>query len=499
MHNELHYSRPQATPASLGDMAEDHHRFVDKRVLLSGEPEVLATENGRACLLAGLHLLPRLCRNVELALPQSMPELRAACKQVAGRVAFGMPLVFLDGPPTLPSYDAILNVGTTARPDLNWTVINSEGWLARVSSGHIGLPCQCRNPNPMGALAAACLGTTEVFKRLLRLKAARGAMLEGLIFSLFNYQIGEAADPGPDLPERLIGMPLIVGAGAIGNGIVYLLRELKLNGQVWIVDPQVFGPENLGTCILIGSADIGRPKAEVMADYLKPTSSVEWYQESFEVLRSQLGGEVPYPQVVLNGLDNVEARHAVQGIWPDLIIDGAIGTFGCQVSIHPWGEDIACLRCLFQPPNGEPAEQRASRATGLSPTRIKRGDEPVTELDVRSAPLVQQAWLAARIGRPICAVVQEGIARELSDEHQRVGFGPSVPFVAGLSACMVVSEFVKQLVKWPTPLAPRFQMDVLRGPQYGLEFPEKRHRNCLCVTRQSSIDKARCLRQARRE
>ena len=38
------------------------------------------------------------------------------------------------------SFDAILSVGTAVNPSLPWTTINSNGWLARVSSGTRDLP-----------------------------------------------------------------------------------------------------------------------------------------------------------------------------------------------------------------------------------------------------------------------------------------------------------------------------------------------------------------------
>ncbi|MGH7271032.1 MAG: hypothetical protein ACREJ3_11430, partial [Polyangiaceae bacterium] len=58
------FSRIVATAATLADEAADRHRFLDKQVLLTGEPNVLASENGRECLLGALRLLPRVCANV---------------------------------------------------------------------------------------------------------------------------------------------------------------------------------------------------------------------------------------------------------------------------------------------------------------------------------------------------------------------------------------------------------------------------------------------------
>lgn len=61
---------------------------------------------------------------------------------------------------------AILNVGTGVRPHLPWTAINSNGWVARVSSGPTALPADTDQSNPLAALMAASFGVTEVFKRV---------------------------------------------------------------------------------------------------------------------------------------------------------------------------------------------------------------------------------------------------------------------------------------------------------------------------------------------
>ena len=100
----------------------------------------------------------------------------------------------------LRTYDAILSVGVAARSALPWTVINSNGWLARVSSGPSSLPRKCDLANPVGALAAACCGVSEVFKRLIALRAQRGELLDGISFSLWSYSPTD--DPGPPLPAE---------------------------------------------------------------------------------------------------------------------------------------------------------------------------------------------------------------------------------------------------------------------------------------------------------
>ncbi len=251
--------------------------------------------------------------------------------------------------PKIGKFDAILSVGPLIRPDLPWTAINCNGWVCRVSSGSIPLAPECGISNPIGALASACLGVGEVFKRLIALDPGRGQLLDGVTFSLRTYT-RDSRDYGPELPEAIETDLLLVGAGAIGNGIVALLSQLPMRGNIHIIDRERFAEENLGTCLLIGPEDIGHPKTEVLGRLLRSNGkAAKGFEGTFEMYAVGLNGR--YPALVLDGLDNIDVRHEVQrSLWPDLIIDGAIGDFGCQVSRHPWAEDVACLLCLFRKP-----------------------------------------------------------------------------------------------------------------------------------------------------
>jgi molybdopterin/thiamine biosynthesis adenylyltransferase len=487
MTDDPRFSRPASAAARLGELAPDRRRFVNKRVLLTGEEAILTTANGRECLLSGLRLLVRICPNLSVVLPPGAGAVLEECRRLAEKIAFGKAVEFAAGAADLARHDAILSVGTVARPDLPWTVINSNGWLARVSSGGVNLPAVCSQFNPVGALAAASLGVTDVFKRLIRLKEGRGRLFDGLTFSLYSYRCGED-DPGPPLPADLPLDLLLIGAGAIGNGVVHLLSRLPVSGRGWVVDAQTYQDENLGTCLLIGPQDVGTSKAEFAERVLAGRLQVTGFHEELAAFRRRLGAEVPYPRVVVTGLDNIDARHEVQGLWPDVIIDGAIGDFACQVSSHRWGEDGACLVCLFPHPPGPAAEAVESLATGLSRSRVRQAEGAVSEEDVRAAPADRQEWLRERVGRQICSVVREGAAQQISREGQRKGFAPSVPFVACLSACMVVAELVTCSAGRPTALQTRFQFDSLQGPGRGEMFPQDKRHDCDCRVRARNIE-----------
>jgi molybdopterin/thiamine biosynthesis adenylyltransferase len=486
MNVELAYSRPVKTAEMLGNLAEDRHRFLRKTVLLTGESKILATANGKNCLLDALRLLVRICPNITVSLPAGNDLVIERAKSLTDQIEFSQQVLFKDVVEDFSTYDAVLSVGTRGNSALPWTTINSNGWIARVTSGNKDLPDNCKMSNPIGALGAASLGVGEVFKRLIRLKPERGEMLNGFAFSLRTYKEGDE-DYEPPLPESFGRDLLIVGGGAIGNGIVHLVSQLPFKGEVKIVDRQDYGVENLGTCILIGPEDISKPKALVMQDYLKQHGvQAQGFSMPFEDFALKIDKN---PAIVLNGLDNIEVRHEVQrSFWPDVVVDGAIGDFICQVSRHPWADDVACLICLFREGKGRAAEELQAEATGLSSEVLSQPDRLLEESDVLAAPAAKQEFLRVRIGRPICSVIQEAIAQRISEEKQDEGFQPSVPFVATFSACMVVAEAVAHLCGWSSVLEPRFQFDFLLGPGFGQQLPQARRATCICTQKARNIN-----------
>jgi hypothetical protein len=170
----LAYSRPAAAAAALGADAQDSHRFVDKRVLLTGEAAILGTDNGAEIALDSLLLLVRICSNVTVVIPADCADLRSQLDAIISRIAPNTNVQFLDFASEYATYDAILSVGTSVHADLPWTVVNSNGWLARISSGTRPLSADCNRKNAVGAMAAAALGVADVFKRLISLRPTRG-------------------------------------------------------------------------------------------------------------------------------------------------------------------------------------------------------------------------------------------------------------------------------------------------------------------------------------
>ena len=115
--------------------------------------------------------------------------------------------------------------------------------------------------NPIGAMAAASIGCSEVFKRLISLKPERGRPIEALTFSTFSYSCG-GMDPGPRLPRDIPVDLGLVGLGAIGNATATLVADLPVSGRALAIDHDFFEDVNLATCLSVGPSDLGSSKAE---------------------------------------------------------------------------------------------------------------------------------------------------------------------------------------------------------------------------------------------
>jgi hypothetical protein len=244
--------------------------------------------------------------------------------------------------------------------------------------------------------------------------------------------------------------------------------------------------------LMIGPENLNQPKALTLELMLRTAGKqARGWEGQFTDYISTLRGK--YPSLVLNALDNIEVRHEVQrALWPDLIVDGAIGDFGCQVSRHAWSEPFAaCLICLFRKP-ARSSESIAAEATGLLEDRVHCAQEFVTTADVDNAPEEKKQYLRARLGRPVCSVVSEAMIQKLSKDSPSGGFEPSVPFVAGFSACMVVAQVIAHILGSPPRLGTRFQFDFLQGPARGVHYPQDRRKDCLCQ-RRKNIDRFRAL------
>jgi adenylyltransferase/sulfurtransferase len=162
---------------------------------------------------------------------------------------------------------------------------------------------------------------------------------------------------------------LVVGAGALGNEVVKNLALLGC-GNIWIADFDRIETTNLTRSPLFRASDVGRWKAEVLAERaheMNPDCS------TFPLMldaRYQLGlAFLKRMDFILGCLDNREARYYVNRscfLLKKLFIDGGLETLNGSVTIfHP--PQTACYECTLTAADRAELQKRISCLKSVDP------------------------------------------------------------------------------------------------------------------------------------
>ena len=250
----------------------------------------------------------------------------------------------------------------------------------------------------------------------------------------------------PQLPLGWSPALGLVGNGAVGTADARVLGRLDATDPSAItVDPQVYEPENNGTYSLGSWQDVldETPKVVVVERALdgwrvrrvrgRPTT------RSPTIEAEALG----WPRVVLTGLDSIEARHSVQGLWPVELIDAATGD--TSVGLHHVTGDGPCLRCFF--PNRAPERSAAEALAaefGLPIDLVMRGDHVLGEEDLVGLSSEQRERLGPQVGKPVCGLADAARLTGADDDYR-----PSVPFVSQQAACLGIGRLIASAAGLP--------------------------------------------------
>ena len=257
----------------------------------------------------------------------------------------------------------------------------------------------CYNPspeikeyNPISACAAVALGIAEVFKSMLNnIYGLNVESNKSLKLSLLNYHIDSPTYFEPQLPEVIdVGKVYLIGAGSLGNAIMYLLTlfslKYKVRGTMYIVDPDVLETSNLSRHILATIADIGDFKANIVLKRaripsLKIVSICGRYQDlSFSDRESM--------DIAMVAVDNVKTRWDIQRDLPRVLLHGAVYSNSILVSRHDDIVNKGCLGCIYWKDTAKVNETRAYPAAPYA--LLFAGAVMVAELLKERASLLRQ-------------------------------------------------------------------------------------------------------------
>jgi hypothetical protein len=244
-------------------------------------PDIAQTARGQAMVLVAANLLSRWCRNVTLVVTPTHlhPDLGmgtgdlvdAILSQMRDADPFGSFAVVHS--PIQAHIALVIGQWHLDIPASAKVFIDAVDWLASISYTRPPPLLVGDDRNWFGAIAAACLGTAQMFK--VAVEVPRDRFFREGIFDLFSMKWidGDAQrQPAPWPSDMNVGSVLMVGSGSVASAAAYCMRLVAMAGHVAIVDKDVVKIENFNRSPIFGRSNFRLPKAEAVANYLQGSS-----------------------------------------------------------------------------------------------------------------------------------------------------------------------------------------------------------------------------------
>lgn len=402
---------------------------------------------------------------------------------------------------------AVLVVGRTpAEVEGPRVHVGSDGWIVRVSTQE---PMDSgESENPFGAAAAACFGAAHVFRLIFGAALPAGsATEEAFAMSLLDLDPTARVPANPVLGPTVLGEAHLVGAGAIGNGVLWTLcRVPALSGVLHVVDGEAVDGTNPQRYVLAAPQDEGMPKVDLaVREAVRTGSTLDIRRHPAEWGRYLAMLPSPWAlDLVMVALDSAEDRIAVQAALPQRVLNAWTQAGDLGVSRHDFLGDRACLACLYLPDGPSKNEdQLVAEAIGLPDQLIEvrkllHSGAPVGEagihriaaaLGVPAVPLLPYAGRGLRefYSEAICG----GVVLRLQGGGDRRG-GTEVPmaFQSALAGVLLASALVSEAAGFPGPAGTKVIIDLLRPLGKYLTVPVAEHPSGRCICQDPDYQQA---------
>ena len=352
----------QQGPADISHIANYRLAVVLGEVLFENELKYLTM------LLTSINLLARLSFNIDVFVPETTvpDEFRKILVYRRNIVNLIRAIYYSINPfGTIKVnsrkedlYNVALVIGAKNDFEVNAKrkiFIDSSNWASLLwqrEDFRYNQSTEIRGFNLISACVAVALGVAEVFKSLLNdVYGLNVSFNKFLRLSLLDYRVNSSSDNSElQLPEVIdIGNVHLIGAGSLGNAIMYTLALLSLRhevrGTIYVIDPDILEPSNLSRHILATIADVGDPKVNVVLrrasiPSLKVVGIPKRYQELSLSERENI-------DIAMVAVDNVKTRWDVQRDLPRVLLHGAVYSNSILVSRHDDVVNKGCLGCIY--------------------------------------------------------------------------------------------------------------------------------------------------------
>jgi hypothetical protein len=315
---------------------------------------------GQTTLLIACNLLSRWCRHVEIILPlQDLETASGRGENLGDTILRSMHDADPFGRFSLSDHASTpgslrLHVGANPNfEDAAATVVNASGWIACIGTSRAPVLPTPSGSNIVGAVAAACLGVAQIFKRALRMP--REALISDGVFDLFRLQripADEIRGTGPTIHGVHPGKILLVGAGSVGSAFAYCLQLSAADCEVAVVDKDLVMVENFNRSPLFGRANFGWRKADAVQQALLSASiSAVSFPMTWDGFIHNHGRKPSEFDVWLPLANEDNVRMAMQSNVPPLLVYAATNrNWGASYGRWTPGRDD-CLIDRFPPPS----------------------------------------------------------------------------------------------------------------------------------------------------
>ncbi|KAA9338984.1 E2 ligase fold family C protein [Adhaeribacter soli] len=234
---------------------------------------------------------------------------------------------------------------TAAQPCI---YIGSNNWNAYFSTA-VAQTCKDTN-NPFGIGSAICFGAANIFRCIFKEELGNTPLDKDFCFSVFSQGLCHKAKVAPVLPASIPISFTLVGAGAIGNAMLWSILQLQeVIGKVTMVDDQTVARSNLQRYVLMLQNHINHPKLTIIEKLFEkhPGLSIEPLQAKWQSIASILTKD--QLQLLVTAIDTTKERLEIQSLLPKIILNAWTSPEGIGVSRHLNFIEGVCLSCLYLP------------------------------------------------------------------------------------------------------------------------------------------------------
>ena len=318
----------------------------EQPVILSVGADAADSPGGQLAAMATMNMVSRLHRQVCLIcpgapllvpralLPVQSPEHMSLADALATMATAIDPYIRVDLPVPSSAAPGIAIGAATAVP-VPWYIGCADS-MVRLDAHAIPMGIQAGFS--LGACLASCIAAGTLFKQVL------GRPVAPLDVSAWNLQQSPQAERGPaELGPINVGNVAMIGAGGVGSGLAYWLRQSGVCGTWQVIDGDLAELHNTNRSLGLVAADAGWPdrpprsKAVVAADLFGAAPAEHWFDE--------LDQNAIHPDLILPLANERGIRSAISQRGEPLVLHATTSlTWEAQLHRHVAGRDD-CIMC----------------------------------------------------------------------------------------------------------------------------------------------------------